>query len=216
MEDATSKTRAQTRAQTRAKKRRITYAGLALIVALALAVSLTARRDTAGASQFSQVISEFINLSAAPDPRGLDFLSRDRVQRTNRAERLTHIEPSLLTALAVSLDVDEPTLRAQILDPLQTNAFDYTGIVFDSPSDLEQGQSGPWSWAILEERAQIQAGETVELVECGQDTPCRIWLLYWDADMWYFAPTGSERVNRALREAVPDLSDVVRRLGENR
>ncbi|MEL7013356.1 MAG: hypothetical protein AAFO72_08750 [Pseudomonadota bacterium] len=202
-------------AEARAKKRKVTYAGLALVVALALAVSLKARHGAQDETRFSQVISEFINLSAAPDPRGLDFLSRDRVQRTNRAERLAHIQPSVLEALAASMDADEASLRAQITDPLQTNAFDYTGLVFDSPDDLEQGQAGPWSWAILEERAAIQAGETVELVDCGQDAPCRIWLLYWDETMWFYAPAGAQAFNDALLEAVPDLAGVVELIGEN-
>lgn len=204
-----------TTAETRAKKRKVTYAGLALVIALAFAVSLKARRDTPDQARFSQVISEFITLSAAPDPRGLDFLSRDRVQRSNRAERLAHVQPAVLSAFAASLNVTEPTLRAQILDPQQTNAFDYTGIIFDSPDDLVQGQSGAWTWAILEERAEIQAGETVELVECGTETSCRVWLLYWDEDMWYYAPSGSEIFNRALLAAVPDLAEPAQRAGDN-
>ncbi|MEM7596191.1 MAG: hypothetical protein AAF382_00755 [Pseudomonadota bacterium] len=185
----------------------VIYAGLALVVTLALAVSLL-NRDRAGEdTRYTQVISEFINLSAAPDPRGMDFLSRTRIQRTNRLDRLAHIQPDILTAFAATLDLSEEQLRLQIADPERTNAFDHTGAVFDAPSSLDAGQAGAYAWARVTERAESRASEGAESAGCGQTRPCRAWLVYWDASTWYYAPVGTPAQAAAVQDAVPDLAE---------
>lgn len=178
------------------------YAGLALIVAVALAVSLK-ERSTRSSDRGTTVISEFINLSAAPDERGMDFLSRERIQKANRAERLTHIQPEIIAAHARAQSETEATIRWQITDPSQTNAFDHTGAVFDSPRDLLTGQADTWNWAVVTERAESRATEGAELASCGLEVACRAWLLYWTASEWYYVPLGTDALWAALTATEP-------------
>lgn len=190
------------------------FAGLALVVALAVAVSLKERRAAAQDGRGAEVISAFINLSAAPDSRGLDFLARERIQRTNRSARLAHVHPDVLRAYAEALGMEDHGLRLQIADPAQTGPFDYTGVVFDPPARFLTGTAGPWSWARITESADFRASGGLEPAACGQQTPCRAWLLYWDEMTWYYAPIGTQTWETALSESVPDLADVLRNPGE--
>ncbi len=186
-------------------KQQIIYAGLAVVIALAFAVSLV-QRDQTRDRRATSAISEFIILSAAPDPRGVDFLSRARVQRENRAERLAHVQPGVIAAYARALGMAETALRFQIGDPDQTGPFDHTGIVFDTPSEFATGTAEKWTWARATEHAEIRASGGGELAACGRDTPCRAWVVYWDAQDWYYAPVGDAALMAALNEAVPALA----------
>ncbi|MEO0371800.1 MAG: hypothetical protein AAF231_10120, partial [Pseudomonadota bacterium] len=103
-------------------KQTVIYAGLALVVALALLVSFSVRDENKDA-RASKAVSEFIILSAAPDPRGVDFLSRARVQQENRLERLSHVQPEVIAAYEAALGLNEGALRLQIADPEQTGPF---------------------------------------------------------------------------------------------
>ncbi|MEL6648461.1 MAG: hypothetical protein AAFQ05_12330 [Pseudomonadota bacterium] len=187
----------------------VIYAGLALIVTLALAVSLLNRRAPEADQRSTQVISEFINLSAAPDPRGMDFLSRTRIQRTNRLERLAHIEPRVITAFAQAQDTSEDNLRLQIADPDQSNAFDHTGVVFDPPQSFAKGQAGGWTWTLVTERAETRASQAEGSAGCGQTRSCRAWVLYWDDTAWYYAPVATPAHSASLKDAMPELADAM-------
>ncbi|MEO0772301.1 MAG: hypothetical protein AAFZ04_03875 [Pseudomonadota bacterium] len=186
-------------------KQTVIYAGLALVIALALAVSLM-DGDRTSQTRAQSLVSEFIILSAPPDPRGVDFLARARIQRDNRLTRLTHVQPEAITAYATALGLSEDALRLQIADPDQTGPFDHTGVVFDSPQTLLTGVAAPWGWALVTERAEFRASAGGELAACGSDTPCRAWILYWTAQDWYYAPVGAPVLMAALEEAAPGLA----------
>lgn len=195
------------------RKQRLIYAGLALCVTLALAVTLATRPKDGPDKRMTEVISDFIILSAAPDPRGVDFLSRDRVQRANRQARLTHVQPQVIAHYAAALGLEEEALRQQISDPNQTGPFDHTGLIFDSPDTFATGTAAPWHWARVTERAEraeIRASQTGEVATCGSDRPCRVWLVYWDAAEWYYAPVGEAALDAAVEEAVPALAPALK------
>lgn len=187
----------------------LVYAGLALVIAAALAVSLTTRKPASEDARFTEVVSEFIILSAAPDDRGIDFLSRERTQLANRTARLDHIEPAVLLAYASALNFTELDLRIQIVDPDQTGPFDHTGVIFNTPDQFTSGQAAGFHWARVTERAENRASGSSEPANCGQERRCRAWLVYWDEATWYYAPVGSAQLDAALSKGQPDLSEIL-------
>ncbi|MEM6586924.1 MAG: hypothetical protein AAF641_00630 [Pseudomonadota bacterium] len=196
-------------------KQTVIYAGLALIIAMALAVALM-NRDKGATTRQSAVLSEFIILSAAPDPRGVDFLARARIQGENRLTRLTHVQPEVVSAYASAFGMDQDALRLQIVDPDQTGPFDHTGIVFDSPDAFATGAAGPWNWALVTQRAEIRAHSDGELAACGSEITCRSWLVYWTQKDWYYAPVGEAAWLTALGNAAPKLAASLSAVGSDK
>ncbi len=186
----------------------IIYTGLACFVAAAFAANLpnSVLFAPSGKARKSQVISEFINLSAAPSELRIDFLNRQRLQRMNHETRLAHIQPGLIaqTALATDLTVEE--VRIQLSNPDVTSAFDHTGVMFDPPNNFISGQTGPWTWALVTQRAE----DAVDRTDCGLTAHCGVWLLYWTQDQWFYSPVGHPDLNAILVSGAPELEPVIR------
>lgn len=193
-------------------RRTVIYGGIVLWLAIVLALGLRSPQENEADMRRSEVISAFINLSAAPDDRGLDFLSRERTQRENRAGRFNHIQASVLNAHAAQNNQTVESLVAQIKDPQRSNAFDYTGVQFDDPRRFFSGQMENWTWSFAKQAAETRASDGTISAACGSPDPCRMWLLYWTAEDWYYAPVGTATLYAAFLEAAPEFAEVLDRL----
>ncbi len=193
-------------------KKLVINAGLAAFVLALVAISLSksALFSPPREERKSEVISEFIHLSLAPDANNLDFLSSGRTQRVIRATRLEHIHPALLAEFARLSGIPEDRLRAQMSDPSLSNAFDITGVVFDSPKTFQTGQTAEWAWALVTQSAEDRASDEAASAECGLSQHCGAWLLSWTDETWYYAPVGAAQLDQAVIDAMPWLEAVIR------
>jgi hypothetical protein len=185
----------------------VIYAGIAAFVLAVIGANLpgSALFSDRSSDRQSQVVSEFITLSAAPDDSGLDFLSRNRTLRHNRKVRLEHLQPQLLTAFAVKMSVSADRLQSVLLDPNLTNAFDYTGVRFSKPATFHSGTSGTWNWVLATQDPEGASDDPEEAADCGLHGHCGLWMLYWDADTWFYAPVGHPDLENLLAQVEPDL-----------
>lgn len=176
--------------------RRWRYPLLAGFALLAVFAGLPDPRstDSGPAARRSEVVSAFFNLTVEPGSGGLagvrlDWLVRNEWKRDRRRERLEHVHPDLLAAHARRRDMSPAAFRELLIDPTRPDPFDIAGAALEFP-EAEGQRAGDWAWIRVVETAPA----------CGQ------WLLFWNADAWYFAPVGASDLNDAFQAALPGLA----------
>ena len=139
----------------------------------------------------SDVFSEFIALS---DTRGSDvipFLSdfADITGQTARSQRsrLEHVPPAVLDLLAEKSGLDPEDYRQALLDGRVLDPFDHSGSVIETPNFDVHGRDGAWFWGVWEQGTLTVQSEPFHL--------CRIWLVVWNDETWYYTPMGTDMLN---------------------
>lgn len=149
--------------------------------------------------RMSQVLSGFINLGSDP-PESLikaDWLVRNERLRLLREQRLAHVPPALVRVYAAELGLTATALRARLTDPVKPDPFETAHAALILPQDAPHGQAADLSWAYVRS-APLQDIAATAANECG------LWLVFWGADDWFYAPIGTERAERLLRRAMPE------------
>lgn len=190
------------------RKYRYYLLGLLAVAGLAANLPETWLIGQSGEARRSEVISEFLNLSADPGAGGMagvrmDWLVQSRQLRARRQDRLEHVPGALLAGYAERMGMTEAALRAVLTDPEQADPFEISGRDFGHVDDIAYGAAGPWRWGL------VRAEEEDEVTEPGLEMGgCGIWLVFWNEAAWFYAPVGSAELNAPLAEAVPELAGV--------
>lgn len=155
----------------------------------------------------SEVFSAFVTLSAEPGTDAIPFMNdwADLTGQTKRMQlkRLEHIPPRLLAFYADQAGLTVAEMTASLSQPDAFNPFDTSGGVFDTPAFDLTGETQRWHWGVSEQSELRPAPDDANAALC------RIWLVFWNDETWFFAPVGTVALNAALSDAVPDLAAVM-------
>ena len=73
--------------------------------------------------------------------------------------------------------------------------------MIDAPDFDHHGRDGAWFWGVWAPgRATVEGTEVVEPHQA-----CGIWLVLWNDAEWFYAPMGTEDLNRMAQRATQDL-----------
>lgn len=152
----------------------------------------------------AEVFSAFVALSDTRGSDAIPFLSgfADLTGQTTRMQkaRLQHVSPDVLTLLAEAQNLSLQDYRQALLEGRVHDPFDHSGSVIDAPGFDSHGQDDAWFWGVWVDDDNPIETDTLRF--------CRIWLVIWDQDAWFYAPMGTEDLNRIARAMTPDLVGV--------
>lgn len=182
---------------------------LLLVVAAAIAANLPQEwihRQTAEERQ-AEVFSDFVNLSAEPGQGEMAFLqswaSLSGQARRARKDRLEHIHPQVMARYAEHVGARLEDFSELLIAPEAPHPFDLSTAVYSEPEFAQHGTIGPWMWGVSQSGTEIISPGYTKV------SWCAVWLVFWNADDWYYAPVGTAELDGLLVAAVPEMDGLL-------
>lgn len=160
----------------------------------------------------AEVFSSFIALSDTRGADALPFLSdiaslTGETRRMQQA-RLDHVSSVTIGLLAEKLGLTPEDYRTALEEGRVQDPFDHSGSVIRRPQFAHHGQDGPWFWGVWLNQSEQADGEVVTNEETSPIKSCRIWLVVWNDDRWFYMPMGTDTLNEIALASDPDLLSV--------
>lgn len=159
----------------------------------------------------AEVFSAFVALSDTRGAEALPFLSDLAAltgeTRRMQQKRLDRVAPGVFDLLAEASGLPPEAYREALRAGRVPDPFDHSGRVIARPDFDPHGRDGPWFWGVWapESRPDSPPDSQPEKAAGGTGPQtCGIWLVIWDEAQWFYAPMGTEELNRIALAATPD------------